>query len=151
MILSATANVTLGENKITKQTNNKKKTYKNTHNNLFHASSCVTWWVKRRKLQRLVGERYTFLTGSEHVNIETNWGVKGWVRGSKGLSLELRREIYRYACWHRHTCRYELAIASREREAGSVNSNSWGSGLCHLVKATERGTINFMALLGQLS
>lgn len=107
---------------------------------------------KRKKLLILLGERYTFSTGSEHVNIEANWGVKGWVRGSKSLSLELRGK---FTGLHVDidTCvdiNWPLLV---EREAGGVTSiNSHHAlGYPNLWVANEEGTISFLALLGQLS
>lgn len=73
MILSATANVTLGENKIAKNKQTKNKTINNKHiTTYFMQAADITWWVKRGKLQRRLWKSYMFSTGSEHVNMEAN-------------------------------------------------------------------------------
>lgn len=56
MILSATANVTLGENKITKQTNKQKNPYNNTHiTTYFMQAADINMVGKKRKTAKTCG------------------------------------------------------------------------------------------------
>lgn len=133
MILSATANVTLGENKT-----------KNKQNNLFHASSWRNMVDRRREAAKTSGKSYTCSTGSESVKVEADWGVEGvsdrvkgaWVWNWGGATdMHADIDTHTYINW-------PLLV---ERGAGSVNSDPWGSGLCHL--AVEGGRpISVMAL-----
>ena len=102
MILSATANVTSGENK--KQKTKNRTTY-------FMQAADVTWWTESVELLRLQG-RATCVQQEVRGKLRcggSDWGtLKSGTRGSG-------RGGYTFACWHRHTYRYKLAIASEAR------------------------------------
>lgn len=120
MIFSTTANVTLGENKT-----------KNKQNNLSHASSWLNM-VDRKKIGKTSGKSYTCSTGSESVKVGEKWGVErgeGWGHGGPMSGAGGGG----YVGWHKQID-WPLLV---ERGTSSVNSDLWGSGLCHL--AAERG------------
>lgn len=97
------------KNTRTKKTKQKQQNNRTTY---FMQAANVTWWTEGGRLQRLLGRATLFDRKWECKSGGVD-GVKGaWVWNWEGEG----GGGYRFACRHRQTCRYELAIAGKERD-----------------------------------